>query len=524
MAKSIAKLSVSLTASTGKFTKGMQKSTKSTESFMNGLRRTTKMVGAFVAAGAAAAFGFMAMQIRKAAGAIDGLAKSAARLGTTAASLQFLRFQAGLFGISVEQMDKAMLNFTRRLGEATQGTGQAARALDILGLNAEDLIRMPLDERMETLRKALSGVSSTAERVNLAYQIMGRQGAMLVPMLTQQDAAAQSVRDRFEAMNITLSQADTSAVEAMNDSLSVLRMLIDAVWQRVTVALAPSIDAFAQRMEKASAQAEAVNTAARRILKVIAVGKAVISDLGRGLQALAVGAGLAFASVGHAVTWFIESIAIAANDLAQFTGIGQESAAAFLKTATAAREFTETLVTDSVSRLKMLAEEESAVLGLGDAFRQIDRSVENIGKGMEAVADETASAAADAEDLLSQMEAMERFADQIIKQTRTPLEIFEEQIKRLNEVFEKGLIDEETFRRAVEQAEKALADATATVGESAADPQTSDFRQVRLSQVALNGVRAVSPKPTEIFSPQIEELIALNRELVRGGAFARVAL
>lgn len=522
MAKSIAKLSVSLTASTGKFTKGMKDSTKSTESLMTGLKRTSKQIAAFAAAGAAAAFGFMAMQIRKAAGAIDSLAKSAARLGTTAATLQFLRFQANLFGISAEQMDKATMDFTRRLGEAVQTGGMAARALDTLGISAESLLTMPLDQQMDVLRKALMGVESQAERVNLAYQIMGRQGAMLVPMLTQQDAAAQAIRDRFDALNITLSQADTSAVESMNDSISILRQLMDALWQRVTVAVAPAIDAFSQSLEKGVAQSDMLGRATKVIVKSLAVGVAVVKDITRGFRFLFQIAKLSILGTLDFVFRFVESLSSVAVSIAEFTGIGVKSAQQFQATIMAMSDSITEDVRDTTNAIREMADEQSAVLSLGETFAEIDRRVDSIGKGTEEIAHNMEQASIDTDKMLEDMEAMDRFAEQIKEQTMTPLEQFERQIEMLRKILERGLIDDETFRRAIEQAEKALADATATVGESVAEPKTSDFRQIRLSQVSLDGVRSPSARPTEIFSPQIEELITLNRQILNGGAFARV--
>ncbi|GAG24781.1 unnamed protein product, partial [marine sediment metagenome] len=45
---------------------------------------------------------------------------------------------------------------------------------------------------------------------------------------------------------------------------------------------------------------------------------------------------------------------------------------------------------------------------------------------------------------------------QVISATRTPLERFEIQIKKLGLVFAKGLIDPDTFERAIRQAEEKL--------------------------------------------------------------------
>jgi TP901 family phage tail tape measure protein len=88
-------------------------------------------------------------------------------------------------------------------------------------------------------------------------------------------------------------------------------------------------------------------------------------------------------------------------------------------------------------------------------------------------------------------EDMKRAAERVIEETRTPLEKFEKRIDHLRELFEKGLIDEETFRRATEMAEKALPGAEAA--------KAQEFRQVNLARVALQGTfgTAIEKQATE---------------------------
>ena len=524
MAKSIAKLSVSLTASTGKFTKGMEKSTKSTEGFMRSMGRMTKRVAAFTAAIAAAGVATLAYQMRKAAGSIDSLAKASDKLGIATEKLQALRMAAELTGVASNTLDMAIQRMVRRVAEAAQGSGEAVKALEELGLSAEYLNTLSPDEQFKAIAQAMQGVANQGDKVRLAMRLFDSEGVALVNTLALGADGLNQVEQRMRSMGLTISRLDAAQVEKMNDSISILRQLMDALWQRVTVAVAPAIDAFAKSMEKGVAESDLLNRATKFIVKTLAVGVAVVQDIGRGLKAMFLIAKISILGTLNLASMMVEGIADVAVGLAEFTGVGVKAAKNFQQTVSAMGDSISSDVGDAVESLKKLSEEESSVLALGETFRRIDESVDSIGKGTDEIAHNMDAAATDADKMLKRLSELEQFAERIKEQTMTPLERFEEQISKLREALKEGFIDEETFKRAVEQAEKALADATATVGETASEPKTSDFRQIRLSQVALNGVRSVSARPQQIESDQLDHLIALGQQLVRGGAFARVAV
>ena len=522
MAKSIAKLSVSLTASTGKFTKGMERSTRSTEKFVANLRRTTAAVGAFTAAIAAAGIATLAYQVRKAAGSIDSLAKASDKLGIATEKLQSLRMAAELTGVSANTLDMAIQRMVRRISEAAQGSGEAVKALEELGLSAEYLNSLSPDEQFKAIAQAMKGVATQGDRVRLAMRLFDSEGVALVNTLALGAEGLNEVESRMRSMGLTISRLDASQVEKMNDAMLWMSKLMEAVWMRITVDLAPALTVLTDRFARFAEQQDGVANSSKAVIKGFIAIRAFAVDMGRGFEALAVTAGLAFTSIGHVVTWLFETVAIAANELAQFSGIGEQAAAAFLEKATAAREATENLIIDSADYLNALSQEESAVLGIADAWRQVDRDMDKARSASESVRREFEATGQQVKKSTDGMSELDRFAEQVINQTMTPIERFNKQIERLNEALENNKISLEVYERAVKQAEEAR-DAALGVGVEE-ETRTAQFRQIRLSQVALNGVRSPEARPQEIKSDQLDQLIIIGRELVRDGAFARVAV
>ncbi len=64
----------------------------------------------------------------------DAIAKTADKVGVSAAELQELRFAADQSGVAANQLDMALQRFARRMGEAAKGTGELYKTTQQLGI------------------------------------------------------------------------------------------------------------------------------------------------------------------------------------------------------------------------------------------------------------------------------------------------------------------------------------------------------------------------------------------------------
>ena len=120
-----------------------------------GLRKVTQSIGrvgmklakitaGFAAAGAAASAAIVRAQLP----VIDALGKTSDRLGLTTQAMGGLQHAADLAGVAQATLNMSLQRVNRRLAEASENSGEAVSALHELGLDAEILTQIPLDQAM----------------------------------------------------------------------------------------------------------------------------------------------------------------------------------------------------------------------------------------------------------------------------------------------------------------------------------------------------------------------------------------
>ena len=205
------------------------------------LSAKTAIVGLVGAAGFGA---LIASSLR----ATDTLTKTANKIGTTTEALGALRYAADLTGVSTQTMDMALQRFTRRTAEAAKGMGEAKGAIKELGLNARELNRMSLDERMIVLADAFKNVTSESDRLRLAFKLFDSEGAALVNTLSQGGDALKEMLGEAKALGLAMSSNAARGVEDASDAITKLLSLGRGVRDQFTAALAPAIESVVTRL------------------------------------------------------------------------------------------------------------------------------------------------------------------------------------------------------------------------------------------------------------------------------------
>lgn len=185
-----------------------------------------------------AGFGLL---IKNSLQATDSLAKTASKIGTTTEALSQLRFAADITGVATQTMDMALQRFTRRTAEAAKGTGEAKGALKELGINARELIRLPLDQRMLVLADAFSKQTNESNKLALAFKLFDSEGAALVNTLGLGRDGLNALFKEAEDLGLVLSGTAAKGVEDANDAITRLRKLFKGVTDQTVAALAPAI-------------------------------------------------------------------------------------------------------------------------------------------------------------------------------------------------------------------------------------------------------------------------------------------
>ena len=222
--------------------KAFDKTKKGFGSVTSGLKKVTgavfSMRTALVGAAGLAGFGLL---VKSSLNATDSLAKTASKIGTTTEALSALRYAADITGIATTTMDMALQRFTRRTAEAAKGTGEAKGAIRELGINAKELNRMPLDQRMLALADAFSGVKSESDRLRLAFKLFDSEGAALVNTLSLGREGLAELLGEAKALGAVMSSDAARGVEKTADEITKLKAIAQGMRDQFVAALAPAI-------------------------------------------------------------------------------------------------------------------------------------------------------------------------------------------------------------------------------------------------------------------------------------------
>ncbi len=173
-----------------------KKAFKNADKGLTNLKSKLVSVARFVVAGAAArAISRVASETAKLGDSID---KTSSKLGINAQALQELRFAGELTGVAVKSMDMSLQRFTRNAADAAEkGTGPAAESFQQLGIRVKDAegnIR-PIADLMGDVAEGFKNTEDSAKRVQLAFDLFGREGVSMVNTLSGGRDALEEMRE-----------------------------------------------------------------------------------------------------------------------------------------------------------------------------------------------------------------------------------------------------------------------------------------------------------------------------------------
>jgi len=177
---------------------------------------------------------------------VDAQAKLAQSLGTTVASIQTLERAGELAGVSISGIEQATKDLTRRLSQAAAGGGPAAQALERLGLSANELIALPLDQRVGAINAAIESFVPAAERAAVAGQLFGEEGSIAMSRIDT--ATLRQATEDVLAFGVVVSEQDADQIERTNDAISRLGLIWRGLSNQLAVAAAPALEAVADAM------------------------------------------------------------------------------------------------------------------------------------------------------------------------------------------------------------------------------------------------------------------------------------
>lgn len=187
-------------------------------------------LGAFAALGITFGVRGISNQINRVVGDLDTLAKAAKRLDIPVDQLSALKFQANLAGVEFESLASGVGLAMKNIGEfALTGTGEAAPALKLLGVNLRDSRGhlKGMSDVLPDLAESLERIEDPIKRMFLARQIFGRQGGAIIQLIQQGSDNLRIMREQAERLGAIVTPEQAAAAEALRDGIT----RIQAAWR-----------------------------------------------------------------------------------------------------------------------------------------------------------------------------------------------------------------------------------------------------------------------------------------------------
>lgn len=176
----------------------------------------------------------------------DAIGVAADRLGVGVEFLQEFRFAAeDASNVMATQADVALQRFTRRVGEAAQGTGELRGVLeqyDIQVRNADGSARAITDV-LADYADVVAGAESSQEQLRLAFKAFDSEGAALVNLLRQGSEGWEAYADAAREAGILTDQQVREAQE-LDAQLTRLSLTLSTNLAQAFISLGPIISGF----------------------------------------------------------------------------------------------------------------------------------------------------------------------------------------------------------------------------------------------------------------------------------------
>lgn len=471
----ISKLSASLTLNSQAFEARLRSSRKKLSVFGSSVARASRMITGMGAAAAAAAVGGLSLMVKHSFSTIDSTAKMADVLGLTIDQMRGYQLAAQLAGVENAALETGFRRLQKNVSDARLGLTTAQRAFDAIGLSADRLNSMSPDEQFKAVADALRDVQSQSDRARVAQDLLGRSGITMLKLMENGAAGITAVQERSRRLRGELTRLDASKIEAANDAWAEMRTATTGVADQLAVRLAPSVQDLAEYVtSNKDAMVSFASNFADELMRADSFANRTLSAMKDLL--------------GLNYDLPVEDIAKARQQLdtvnQQIAGIEMflvdRPTVAITPEGVRASE----TVREALERLKS----DKLNLEREIKFMQIrPPAVPEPNVGTTTASGSQLPSIAEESDRLSDLNQRAR---QVFEQTRTPLERYNATLSDYSELLNAGAINQDTFSRAVAQANQELYDAaqrTADLAEST-DGLTESTDELKRARDQLTGM------------------------------------
>ena len=166
------------------------------------------------------------------------------KIGVSADSLQALRLAGEQFSnVQSSTVDMALQRFSRRLGEADQGTGELKDTLIQLGIstrNADGSVKS-VEQALFEYADAIKNAESDQEKLRLSFKGFDSEGAVLKTTLDQGSEALKKLMMQSQQTGAVMSGTMSAKAKELNEAFRLQTSIINTQLKEAFLSLAPIV-------------------------------------------------------------------------------------------------------------------------------------------------------------------------------------------------------------------------------------------------------------------------------------------
>lgn len=234
------------------------------------------------------------------------LEHTANRLGLTTEQLQQYKLTAGLAGVGTDEFTFSLSHLSRTIGEAAAKGGDGAAVFQKLGVKLKDGSGNVRDtgDIFEDLAERISALPNPTEKSRVAFELFGRQGARLLPLLNKGREGFAEARKMMEELGGPTSKEFIENAKKVEESQVRLKFVWNNVSQAIAATFLPKVITvinFFVRMGKAAIDLNKQTNILKTgllVLSAVAIAKVItqLGELARVAGVTGVRTALAFAA------------------------------------------------------------------------------------------------------------------------------------------------------------------------------------------------------------------------------------
>lgn len=252
------------------------------------------IVGTLVAALGVGAFG---AGIKSAAEAADAAAKLGDRFGIATEKLIGMQHAGNLAGVSNESLTTALRTMAKTATDAAEGMATYERSYKLLGLEAKEFLKLPMEQQFSTIIEKLGEVENVTVRNAVAQELLGRSGGEILALAAEGADAFRKAAQDAENWGLAVNRVDAAKLEMANDAITRAQAAAKGLFTTIAITVAPAIKAMADFFADSASEAKGFKEQAGQASEIVIVGIGYAANVVQGLRFAYVALKLAIAEV-----------------------------------------------------------------------------------------------------------------------------------------------------------------------------------------------------------------------------------